>query len=35
MKSYQTFLGHFAHSDAGLPQIKEARSAVQRLSNKT
>jgi hypothetical protein len=35
MKSYQAFLGHFAHSDPGLPQIKEARSAVQRLSSKT
>jgi tetratricopeptide (TPR) repeat protein len=35
MKSYRAFLGHFAHSDAGLPQIAEARSAIQRLSNKT
>jgi hypothetical protein len=35
IKSYQAFLGHFAHSDAGLPQIKEARNALQRLSNKT
>ena len=35
MKSYRAFLSHFEHSDAGLPQINEARSAVQRLSNKT
>jgi tetratricopeptide (TPR) repeat protein len=35
MKSYRAFLSHVAHSDAGLPQIKEARTAVQRLSNKT
>jgi DNA-binding winged helix-turn-helix (wHTH) protein/TolB-like protein/Tfp pilus assembly protein PilF len=31
MKSYQAFLSHFDHSKAALPQINEARSAVQRL----
>lgn len=31
VKSYRAFLSHFEHSGAGLPQIKEARSAVQRL----
>ncbi len=31
MKSYRVFLGHFDHSKAALPQINEARNAVQRL----
>ncbi len=31
VKSYRAFLSHFEHSGAGLPQIKEARRAVQRL----
>ena len=31
MKSYRAFLSHFDHSKAALPQINEARSAVQRL----
>ncbi len=31
MKSYRVFLSHFDHSKAALPQINEARSAVQRL----
>jgi DNA-binding winged helix-turn-helix (wHTH) protein/TolB-like protein/Flp pilus assembly protein TadD len=29
--SYETFLSHFDHSTAHLPQIKEARSAIQRM----
>jgi len=31
MSSYRAFLSHFDHSKAALPQIHEARSAVQRL----
>ena len=31
VKSYQAFLSHFDHSKATLPQINEARRAVQRL----
>jgi hypothetical protein len=31
MKSYRRFLSHFEHSSARLPQIREARDAVQRL----
>ena len=31
VKSYRAFLSHFDHSKATLPQISEARSAVQRL----
>jgi DNA-binding winged helix-turn-helix (wHTH) protein/TolB-like protein/Tfp pilus assembly protein PilF len=31
MKSYRAFLSHFDHSKAALPQINEARTAVQRL----
>ena len=31
MKSYRAFLSHFDHSKAALPQINEARSAIQRL----
>ncbi len=31
MKSYRAFLSHFEHSKAALPQIREARSAVERL----
>ena len=31
VKSYRAFLSHFDHSKATLPQINEARSAVQRL----
>ncbi len=31
VKSYRTFLSHFEHSSAALPQIKEARNAVLRL----
>jgi tetratricopeptide (TPR) repeat protein len=31
MKSYRAFLSHFDHSKATLPQINEARTAVQRL----
>ncbi len=31
MKSYRAFLSHFDHSQATLPQINEARTAVQRL----
>jgi tetratricopeptide (TPR) repeat protein len=31
MKSYRVFLSHFDHSKAALPQINEARSAIQQL----
>jgi hypothetical protein len=31
IKSYQAFLSHFEHSTARLPQIREARGAIQRL----
>ena len=31
LKSYRAFLSHFDHSKAALPQINEARSAIQRL----
>jgi hypothetical protein len=31
VKSYRTFLSHFEHSSASLPQINEARNAVLRL----
>jgi hypothetical protein len=31
IKSYRLFLSHFEHSTARLPQIREARGAIQRL----
>jgi len=31
LKPYRTFLNHFEHSTARLPEIGEARGAVQRL----